>query len=92
LYGIGLIALVIIVILRQYKPEYTIYASLIAGALILTFVLTKISGIVDLLDSISSKAGVNNQFLGLLLKMTGIAFLIEYAVSICKDSRRNGYC
>ena len=33
--GIGLIALVLIIILRQYKPEFTIYISLIAGAIIL---------------------------------------------------------
>ena len=32
--GIGLIALVIVVILKQYRPEYTIYVSIIAGVLI----------------------------------------------------------
>ena len=32
--GIGLIALVIVIILKQYKPEYTIYVSIIAGILI----------------------------------------------------------
>ena len=34
----------------------------------------------------SNKANVNSQFLGILLKITGIAFLTEFAVSICKDS------
>lgn len=29
---------------------------------------------------------VNGQFLGILLKITGIAFLTEFAVSVCKDS------
>ena len=28
----------------------------------------------------------NGQFLGILLKITGIAFLTEFAVSVCKDS------
>jgi stage III sporulation protein AD len=84
--GIGLIALIIIIILRQYKPEFTIYVSLIAGALILILSMDKLSGIVDLLSSISTKANINNQFLIILLKITGIAFLTEFAVSICKDS------
>lgn len=84
--GVGLIALIIIVILKQYKPEFAMYVSLIAGALILFMLLDKLTGIVELLANLSNKAGINNQFLGILLKITGIAFLTEFAVSICQDS------
>ncbi len=84
--GIGLIALIIIIILRQYRPEFAIYISLIAGALILLLVMDKFSGIISLLNRLASKTDINNQFLLILLKITGIAFLTEFAVSICKDS------
>ncbi len=84
--GVGLIALIIIVILKQYKPEFAMYVSLIAGALILFMLLDKLTGIVELLANLSNKAGINNQFLGILLKITSIAFLTEFAVSICQDS------
>ena len=43
--GIGLVALVIIIILKQYKPEYAIYVSIIAGILILFFAIEKLTGI-----------------------------------------------
>ena len=84
--GIGLISLVIILILRQYKAEYAIYVSLIAGILILTLSLGQLSGIINLLKDISSRASINTKFLSLLLKITGISFLTEFAVSISKDS------
>ncbi len=84
--GIGLIALIIIIIVKQYRPEFTIYVSLVAGALILFMVMDKIGGIIDLLTSLSNKTAINNEFLVLLIKITGIAFLTEFAVSICKDS------
>ena len=84
--GVGLIALIIIILLKQYKPDFVIYVSLIAGALILFMVLDKLTGIIDLLSNLSNKAGVSSQFLGILLKITGIAFLTEFAVSICNDS------
>lgn len=84
--GIGLISLVIILILRQYKPEYAIYVSLIVGILILTLSLGQLSGIINLLKDISSRASINTKFLSLLLKITGISFLTEFAVSISKDS------
>ena len=84
--GIGLIALVIVVILKQYRPEYTIYVSIIAGVLILFLAMEKISGIINLLQSISDKTYINKQFLGILLKITGIAIITEFAVSICTDA------
>ena len=84
--GIGLIALVVVVILKQYRPEYAIYVSIIAGVLILVLAMEKITGIVNLLQSISDKTYINKQFLGILLKITGIAIITEFAVSICSDA------
>lgn len=83
--GIGLIAVVIILILKQYKSEFAIYVSLIAGIAILFISLTQLSGVLDLLKNISSKANINSQYLSLLLKITGIAFLTEFAVSVSND-------
>ena len=84
--GIGLIALVIAIILKQYRPEYAIYVSIIAGVLILVLAMEKFSGIINLLKSISDKTYINKQFLGILLKITGIAIITEFAVSICSDA------
>ena len=84
--GVGLISLVIIIILKQYKPEFAIYVSIIAGLVILFFVMDKFTGIIKLLQNLSNKTSINNEFLTVLLKITGIAFLSEFAVSICKDS------
>lgn len=84
--GVGLVALILIIILKQYKPEFTIYASIIAGAIILLMVMDKLYSIINLLSNISQKAGIGNKFLKIILKITGIAILTEFAVSICKDS------
>lgn len=84
--GIGLIALIIIVIIKQYKPEFAIYVSLGAGILIFALIAAKMSGIIDILKSLANKTSINNDFLVLLIKITGIAILTEFAVSVCKDS------
>ena len=83
--GIGLIALIIIILLKQYKPEFAIYISLLTGVLILLLVVDELSGIISLLQSLADKVSINSTFLVLLIKITGIAFLSEFAVSICKD-------
>lgn len=84
--GVGLIALIIIVIVKQYRPEFVLYVSLAAGVLILVLIMDKMGAIIDLLTTLSNKTTLNNEFLVLLIKITGIAFLTEFAVSICKDS------
>lgn len=84
--GIAFIAVIIIVILKQYRPEFAIYASIITGVLILTIASGTLSGIIDMINSISSKTSINSDFLMILLKITGIAILTEFAVSICKDA------
>ena len=84
--AIGLIALILIILLKQYKPEFALYISLLTGVLILILVMDKLTGIIQLIQSISNKANINNQFITILIKITGIAFLTEFSVSICKDS------
>ena len=84
--GVAFIAVIIIVILKQYRPEFAIYASIIAGVLILTLASGTLSGIIDMINSISSKTNINSEYLVILIKITGIAILTEFAVSICKDS------
>ena len=84
--GIALTSVIIIILLKQYRPEFAIYISLLTGILILLLVIDDLKGIVNLLQSFSDKASINSKFLTLLIKITGIAFLSEFAVSICKDS------
>lgn len=84
--GIAFLAVIIIIILKQYKPEFAMYVSILAGVLILLLSLGKIQGIIQILQNISSKTAINGEFLGILIKITGIAFLTEFAVSVCKDA------
>lgn len=84
--GIGLISLVIITIIKQYKSEFAIYVSLIAGALILMMAFNELQGVISLLNKFANNSSINSSFITLLLKITGIAILTEFAVSLCKDS------
>jgi len=84
--GIAMITVFIALLLKQYKPEFVVYISIIAGILIFSMVVPKLSAIIELLDSFNAKLGVNSQFLGILLKIMGVAYVSEFATNICKDS------
>ncbi|MBQ7410328.1 MAG: hypothetical protein IJW20_02990 [Clostridia bacterium] len=82
--GIGFLTLIVSIILKEYKKEYAIYCVLIGGAIIIFFSLETINSIIKFIKEFSLK--YNNGFIEVLLKITGISILTEYAVSICKDS------
>ena len=75
--GVGIVALIIIVILKQYKPEFAMYASIIAGAIIIFFSLDKISAIINLLTSLSKKTGLNAEYLRIFLKVLPLVLLVK---------------
>jgi len=84
--GIGLITLIITIVLKEYKKEFAIYAILIGGAIILFISMDIIKSIIEFINTFSNSSNYNNQFISLLIKITGISILTEYAVSICKDT------
>lgn len=84
--GIGLTALFLIVILKQYKKEYAIYISIIAGILIFFLISDKLFSIIELINNLSSKSGINIRYIEILLKLTAIAYLCEFTISLCNDS------
>lgn len=84
--AISLIAIVLIAILKQHRPEFATYASIITGIIILYFVINEFTPIISMLQSLSEKMGVSSKFFIILLKITGIAYLTEFGSSVCKDS------
>ena len=84
--GVALISVFIILLLKQYKPEFVIHISILAGILIFLMVLPKLSSVIELLNNLTNKLGANSQFFSILLKITGIAYISEFATNICKDS------
>lgn len=84
--GVGLVALVIVITLKQNKPEFVIFIELIAGVIIMSMCFDKISAVINYVYEISSKIKVSTKFVGIMLKITGIAILAEFATSICKDA------
>lgn len=83
--GIGFITVILTIILKEYKKDFAIYIILIGGALILYFSFETLVNVVNFLKDLSTKGKIDNSFISLLLKITGISILSEFAVSICKD-------
>ena len=85
--GIGFVTLIVTIILKEYKKDFAIYVSLIGGMIIIFLMIDYLESIVKFISTLVDDD--NNEFILLLIKITGISILTEFATSICKDSGEN---
>ena len=84
--GFAIIATILIVMLNNEKKEIGLVLSIAAGVCILLFTMSKITPILDMLNSLIESSGINKEFLVIILKITGIAYLVEFGKNICIDA------
>jgi len=87
--GIGLVATVVIIILRKHNPEIAIQVSIITGALIFMLLAAKLSAIVGMLEDYADRAEIKPAYFITVLKITGIAYLTEFGAEVCRDAGEN---
>ena len=85
--GFSLVAVILIIILKSLKKdEFALIVTIIASLVIFALVLLKLEDITSLLTDLVNKSGINKEYLTILLKVTGISYIIELASNICKDA------
>ena len=75
--AIGLIAVIVISIIKTYKPELAVAASLCAGSLGYGF---------DYIRRLYDGLSYGREYFPIILKVLGIAYITEFAVALCQDA------
>ncbi len=81
----SLVSLFLILIVEKNNKEVGIVLALIATIGIFFAVFSSIKEIINILKKLADGAGVNGVYLNLILKVTGIAYLVEIVKNTCKD-------
>lgn len=82
----GLIATVLIVVVKHQRPELALLLSVAAGVTLFLLVLGKIGSIIEIIRELASGAGISMVYLGTILKIMGIAYIAEFGAQICRDA------
>ncbi len=84
--AIGLLATVLIVILKTWKPEAAVSVSIITGVVIFMVLAGKLAAVIELLGEYAQKAQIDTLYVGVLLKIIGIAYIAEFGAELCRDA------
>lgn len=86
LVGIGLTATVLASILRPHAPQFAMLVSILAGAILLIMVVHNMTGVIQSLTGLANSANLNHGFLTTVLKIIGIAYVVEFAAQVARDA------
>ncbi len=84
--GLALVTTIMLLILRQEKPVMAVILSIVFSIIIFTFLMGKMTSILNVMSELTRRAGINYFFLSTLLKILGVAYLAEFAAAICQDA------
>lgn len=84
--GIGLVATILAVILREQKPEIAMQVSIVTGLIIFVFVITKLNSVIEVLKYFASKTNIDLLYFTTILKVIAIAYITEFGAQVCKDA------
>ena len=83
---IGVVAMILAVFLKKYHPEYSIYIALAGGMLIFSLGLSQLESILQMIKQIKEYISLDEGYITLLIRMIGIAYIAEFASSLCRDA------
>ena len=83
---IALITVIASIILKQIKPEMTVFVSIAGGIVIILMLVNSLTSVFDGFKTLMNKTGVNSSLFKSVLKVVGIGYITEFGAGICKDA------
>lgn len=82
----GLVTTIIIVTVKQQRPDIALLISLAGGTVILTFVVSSLSVVIETISNLFNKSNMDSVYITTILKVIGIAYLADFGAQLCKDA------
>ncbi|MOA22495.1 Stage III sporulation protein AC/AD protein family protein [compost metagenome] len=84
--GLGLVATVLILVIKEQKPIFAFLIAASTGILIFLYIVGKIGGIIEVLENLAESSGIQMIYLKTILKIIGIAYIAEFGSQIVRDA------
>jgi stage III sporulation protein AD len=84
--AIGLVTALLVIIVKQQRPDIAMLISLTAGSIIFILLLGNIKIIASSVENMALKANLESVYITTVLKVIGIAYIAEFGSQVCKDA------
>ena len=84
--AVGITGLIIISIIKAYKPEFTVEAVLCTSIILLWFVLEGLQQAFVYMESLYGRLTYGKEYFPVILKVLVIAYATEFTSALCEDA------
>ncbi|MFB9277359.1 stage III sporulation protein AD [Cohnella cellulosilytica] len=84
--GIGFLATVLILVIREQKPMFAYLLAAFVGVGIFLAFVGKIGDVISVLEELADRSGIPSVYLKTMLKIIGIAYIAEFGAQIVRDA------
>lgn len=84
--GIGIVVAILVILLKEEKPEIAVALTIITSGIIFFIVIYKVEGVIQIINKYIDKSCINKKYFNILLKIVGISYIAEFGSEICKDA------
>ncbi|GFI61724.1 hypothetical protein IMSAG049_00887 [Clostridiales bacterium] len=84
--AIGIIGAVLSVTVREYKKEFSVFIGIGTGIAIVYMLLESMTRIKNLFSAMINEAGINGEYVSIMVRVIIIAYICEFAVQFCGDA------
>ena len=83
---IGIAGVMLSIIMKNSRSEYAQLVALVTAAVVFCYVTARIKIVIESVNGFMGHVGVESRYITILVKMTGIAYVSEFASSMCRDA------
>ncbi len=84
----GIVTVLVAIFLKGIKNEYGIYAGICGSIILIYMAIQRFSGILEIIKEFESYISVSSEYIRILIRILGIAFVAEFSSNMCRE---NGY-
>lgn len=88
--AVAIIAALCAVVVKKNVQELGLVLALMAGVLILSYALSALQSVRDLLETLADTAGLAPAVLAPVVKTVGIAIVTHVSAEVCRDAKEGG--
>ena len=83
---LGVVLVVVASILKQYKPEFSLYLLIASSFFLFSLLFADLRGLLEMYKELEQSLTEYKEYMGILIKVIGITYLCELSGGICRDA------
>lgn len=84
--GLAIVTTAICILIKQYRPEFAMVASLCCGALIFGLIILNLTPAFDTIRELMDRLNLDNQYTRTIIKALGVCYITQLAADTCRDA------